>query len=127
MPFEFIQIPANAQGAAKEALNAPLLGGCIASVPKEFVANAEDSFWSFFERQQRFPVCPQLRPQAPEGTRMSPMGLNRSSSHSQPPAGWDKITMRPPCAGSPADAGSNAPGGHLFQAHPETKLLFTHE
>lgn len=47
MPFEFIQIPANGQGAAKETLNALLRGGRIASVRKEFVANAEDSFWAF--------------------------------------------------------------------------------
>jgi superfamily II DNA helicase RecQ len=47
MPFEFIQIPANGQGAAKEALNTLLRGGRIASVRKEFVANAEDSFWAF--------------------------------------------------------------------------------
>lgn len=47
MPFEFIQIPANGQGAAKEALNVLLRSGRIASVRKEFVANAEDSFWAF--------------------------------------------------------------------------------
>ena len=47
MPFEFIQIPANGQGAAKEELNKLLRGGRIASVRKEFVANAEDSFWAF--------------------------------------------------------------------------------
>jgi len=47
MPFEFIQIPANGQGAAKEELNRLLRGGRIASVRKEFVANAEDSFWAF--------------------------------------------------------------------------------
>jgi hypothetical protein len=121
MPFEFIQIPANGQGAAKEALNALLRGGCIASVPKEFVANAEDSFWSFFEQQQRFPVCPQLRPQAPEGTRMSPMGLNRSSSLLHRPTECDKICTRPPGASSFADAESNALGGPLFYHPHETK------
>lgn len=47
MPFEFIQIPANGQGNAKEELNKVLRGGRIASVRKEFVANAEDSFWAF--------------------------------------------------------------------------------
>lgn len=47
MPFEFIQIPANGQGAAKETLNALLRSGRIASVRKEFVSNAEDSFWAF--------------------------------------------------------------------------------
>ena len=47
MPFEFIQIPANGQGSAKEELNKLLRGGRIASVRKEFVANGEDSFWAF--------------------------------------------------------------------------------
>ena len=47
MPFEFIQIPANGQGNAKEELNKLLRGGRIASVRKEFVANGEDSFWAF--------------------------------------------------------------------------------
>lgn len=47
MPFEFIQIPANGQGAAKEELNKLLRDGRIASVRKDFVANAEDSFWAF--------------------------------------------------------------------------------
>lgn len=47
MPFEFIQIPANGQGAAKEELNRLLRGGRIASVRKEFVSNAEDSYWAF--------------------------------------------------------------------------------
>lgn len=45
MPCEFIQIPANGQGSAKEELNRLLRGGRIASVRKEFVANGEDSFW----------------------------------------------------------------------------------
>jgi superfamily II DNA helicase RecQ len=47
MPFEFIQIPANGQGSAKEELNRLLRGGRIASVKKEFVSNGEDSFWAF--------------------------------------------------------------------------------
>jgi hypothetical protein len=47
MPFEFIQIPANGQGSAKEELNKLLRGGRIASVRKEFVSNGEDSFWAF--------------------------------------------------------------------------------
>jgi len=47
MPFEFIQIPANGQGSAKEELNRLLRGGRIASVRKEFVAHGEDSFWAF--------------------------------------------------------------------------------
>ena len=47
MPFEFIQIPANGQGNAKEELNKLLRGGKIASVRKEFVSNGEDSFWAF--------------------------------------------------------------------------------
>jgi len=114
MPFEFIQIPANGQGAAKEALNVLLRSGRIASVRKEFVANAEDSFWAF---PPAFPPCPQLRPPAPDGAGLSPMGLNRPSSRSHPPAGCDKITTRPPGASSSADAGSNTLGGssrHLF-------------
>ena len=36
MPFEFIQIPANGQGSAKEELNKLLRGGRIASVRKEY-------------------------------------------------------------------------------------------
>lgn len=47
MPFEFMQIPANGQGSAKEELNKLLRGGRIASVRKEFVPNGEDSFWAF--------------------------------------------------------------------------------
>jgi superfamily II DNA helicase RecQ len=47
MPFAFIQVPANGQGDAKEALNRLLRGGRIASVRKEFVAHGEDSFWAF--------------------------------------------------------------------------------
>jgi hypothetical protein len=42
MPFEFIQIPANGQGSAKEELNKLLRGGRIASVRKEFVSNGEE-------------------------------------------------------------------------------------
>lgn len=47
MPFEFIQVPANGQGSAKEELNKLLRNGRIASVKKEFVSNGEDSFWAF--------------------------------------------------------------------------------
>jgi superfamily II DNA helicase RecQ len=47
MPFEFIQIPANGQGSAKEELNKLLRNGRIASVRKEFVSHGEDSFWAF--------------------------------------------------------------------------------
>ncbi len=64
MPFEFIQIPATGHGAAKEALNALLRGGGIASVWKEFVANAEDSFWASFPS---FLPGPQPSPSAPAG------------------------------------------------------------
>ncbi len=35
MPFEFIQIPANGQGSAKDELNKLLRSGRIASVKKE--------------------------------------------------------------------------------------------
>lgn len=47
MPYEFIQVPANGQGSAKEELNKLLRAGRIASVRKEFVAHGEDSFWAF--------------------------------------------------------------------------------
>ncbi|NQW99371.1 HRDC domain-containing protein [bacterium] len=47
MPFEFIQIPANGQGSAKEELNRLLRCGRIASVRKEFVGHGDDSFWAF--------------------------------------------------------------------------------
>jgi superfamily II DNA helicase RecQ len=47
MPFEFVQIPANGQGTAKEELNKLLRGRKVVSVRKEFVANGEDSFWAF--------------------------------------------------------------------------------
>jgi superfamily II DNA helicase RecQ len=47
MPFEFMQIPANGQGSAKEGLNQLLRSCRIASVKKEFVSNGEDSFWAF--------------------------------------------------------------------------------
>lgn len=167
MPFEFIQIPANGQGSAKEELNKLLRGGRIASVRKEFVPNGEDSFWAFciefldstqsvdksrssgpkidykevlneadfavfarlrdlrkaisdkeaipayaiFRKQHRVPLCPQLRPMGLDNPAMS-MGLNRPPSRSQPLAGSDKTTKRPPGAGRPADAGSKAPGGN---------------
>ena len=139
MPFEFIQIPANGQGSAKEELNKLLRNGRIASVKKEFVSNGEDSFWAFciefldgvlgsdkgrgggpkidykeVVRQHGLPPCPQLRPTVPDGATMS-MGLNRPPSRSCPLDGCDKITNRPSGAGSPADAGSNAPGGQVGQ------------
>ena len=82
MPFEFIQIPANGQGSAKEELNKLLRGGRIASVRKEFVAHGEDSFWAF---------CIEF--------------LDGSLAAGKGRGG-------PPGAGSPADAGSNSPGGH---------------
>ena len=47
MPFEFIQIPANGQGNAREALNQLLRRCRIASLRKEFVSHGEDSFWAF--------------------------------------------------------------------------------
>ncbi len=53
MPLEFIQIPANGQGSAKEELNKLLRGGRIASVRKAFVPNGEDSFWAFPHQSQR--------------------------------------------------------------------------
>jgi len=114
MPFEFIQVPANGQGSAKEELNKLLRGGRIASVRKEFVPNGEDSFWAFcifpeqreqlprrepqqqhpdeHEQQHRVPSGPQLRPQVPDGTGMS-MGLNRPPSRSCQVSGYDKMTI----------------------------------
>ena len=62
------------------------------------------------QQQHRVPHCPQLRPTVPDGSTMS-MGLNRPPSRSHPIDRCDKITKRPPGAGSPVDAGSNAPGG----------------
>jgi len=61
------------------------------------------------QQQRGVSLRPQLRPNAPDGA-MS-MGLNRPPSRSQPVSGCDKTTPRPPGAGSPVDAGSNAPGG----------------
>ncbi len=66
------------------------------------------------EQQHRVPHCPQLRPNVPDGTEMSRMGLNRPSSRSQPDSGCDKCNNRPSGAGSPVDAGSKAPGGPIF-------------
>lgn len=118
MPFEFIQIPANGQGSAKEELNKLLRGGRIASVRKEFVANGEDSFWSFLiEQQHRVPRGPQLRPRGMDFPSMS-MGLNRPPSRSRPHAGCDKMQNRPAGAGSPVDAGSKAAGGLIFFREP---------
>jgi hypothetical protein len=137
MPFEFIQIPANGQGSAKEELNKLLRGGRIASVRKEFVPNGEDSFWAFCEPQQRpdeleqqhrVPGCAQLRPSVPDGSFLS-KGLNRPPSCSSRPSPDDKTHEVPLGAGRPAEAGSKAPGGAavlplLFpRPHP---LLFPH-
>ncbi len=110
MPFEFIQIPANGQGAAKETLNELLRGGHIASVRKEFVANAEDSFWAFWSL---FPSCPQLRPAVPECAAMSPRGLNRPPSCSVGEIPAHEPTAGAPGAGSPAEAVSKAPGAPI--------------
>lgn len=113
MPFEFIQVPANVQGSAKEELNRLLRGGHIASVRKEFLPNGEDSFWAFcINEQHRVPSSPQLRPRGMDFPGMSHMGLNRPLSRSHPVSGCDKSNKRPSGAGSPVDAGSKAPGGH---------------
>ena len=48
MPFEFIQIPANGQGSAKEELNKLIRGGRIATVRNEFVEDGDDSCWAFW-------------------------------------------------------------------------------
>jgi len=131
MPFEFIQIPANGQGSAKEELNKLLRGGRIASVKKESVSNGDDSFWAFCvereqreqqprrepqqqqpdqqQQQHRVPHSSQLRPTVPDGSTMS-IGLNRPPSRSHSITGYDKITKRPPGAGRSAAAGSNALG-----------------
>ncbi len=47
MAFEFIQIPAHGQGAAKEELNRLLRGRRVVSLRKEFVAQGQESFWAF--------------------------------------------------------------------------------
>ena len=62
------------------------------------------------QQQHRVPHRSQLRPTMPDGITTS-MGLNRPPSRSHLFAGCDKTAMCPPGAGSPADAGSNAPGG----------------
>ena len=133
MPFEFIQIPANGQGSAKEELNKLLRGGRIASVRKEFVAHGEDSFWALLSEQRQqlprrepqqqqpgqqqqqpgLPFRPQLRPGALEGAASS-RGLDRSPSRSSPDPGGDKATKGPPGASSPVDAGSKTPGGPVL-------------
>jgi RNA-directed DNA polymerase len=73
------------------------------------------------QQQHRVPSCPQLRPTMPDGITMS-MGLNRPPSRSHLLERCDKTTKRPPGAGSPVDAGSNAPGGFFisqpFQTTP---------
>ncbi|PAW61419.1 MAG: hypothetical protein B9S37_05575 [Verrucomicrobiia bacterium Tous-C3TDCM] len=61
MPFEFIQIPANGQGNAKEELNQLLLRGRIASVRKEFVSHGEHSFWAFCVEYPSGPGLQDLR------------------------------------------------------------------
>ena len=54
MPFEFIQIPANGQGSAKEEQQHKLLRGeGISSVRKEFVGNGDASCWAFWNQSQR--------------------------------------------------------------------------
>lgn len=125
MPFEFIQIPANGQGNAKEELNQLLRGGRIASVRKEFVPNGEDSFWAFcapqqqpdeHEQQHRVPGGPQLRPPGPDGSRLSE-GLNRPPSCSSGAYPDDETQDPPPGAGRPAEAGSKAPGGGTAANH----------
>jgi len=131
MPFEFMQVPSNGQGSAKEELNRLLRGGRIASVRKDFVANGEVSIWAFCvkteqreqlqrrepqQQQPGLPSRPQLRPRGLDDPAMS-MGLNRPPSRSRRFAGCDKTTKRPPGASSPADAGLNTPGGHHLR-HP---------
>ena len=86
MPFEFIQIPANGPGNAKEELNKLLRGGRIASVRKEFVPNGEDSFWAFH-------------------------GLNRPPSCSSRQRRNDETQEVLSDAGRPVETGSKAPGG----------------
>ena len=124
MPFEFIQIPANGQGNAKEELNKLLRGGRIASVRKEFVPNGEDSFWAFYapkqqpdehEQQHRVLGGPQLRPSGPDGRRLG-KGLNRPPSSSSRHRQNDETQEVPPGAGRPAEAGSKAPGGSVARS-----------
>ena len=62
------------------------------------------------QQQQRVPHCPQLRPPGMDFPATS-MGLNRPPTRSPRSAGCDKTRPGPPGAGSPVDAGSNAPGG----------------
>ena len=51
------------------------------------------------QQQPGVPLCPQLRPTAPDGPATS-MGLNRPPSRSRPSKGRDKTTSRPPGASS---------------------------
>ncbi len=107
MPFEFIQIPANGQGNAKEELNKLLRGGRITSVRKEFVANGEDSFWAF---------CIEFL----DGAAQS-MGLNRSSSRSYPVFGCDKTERGPSGAGRQRGCAVERSGRAVFFAPPQKR------
>jgi len=68
------------------------------------------------QQQCGVPLCPQLRPSAPDGAGESVTGLNRPPSRSLPHRGGDKTRQGPSGASSPGDAGSNTPGGPFFAA-----------
>jgi len=88
MPFEFIQIPANGQGSAKEELNKLLRDGRIASVRKEFVPNGEDSFWAFCIFPEQRDQLPHREPQQQHPTNTNNNIGFRLARSSDQCAGW---------------------------------------
>lgn len=74
------------------------------------VANRNNNNPDQQQQQSGVPLCPQLRPPAPDGA-ITNRGLNRPPSRSRPSEVCDKMPSRPPGVSSPAAAGSNTPGG----------------
>jgi hypothetical protein len=153
VPFEFIQIPANGQGSAKEELNKLLRSGRIASVRKRAMEKIRSVVIGHepgepgrqleqqrqqlprrepqqqqpvqLEQQHRVPGGSQLRPPVLDGTCLSE-GLNRPLSCSHPSTGRDEMNKRPPGASRPAGAVTEAPGGHLFYQSPASQFSPIH-
>jgi hypothetical protein len=132
MAFEFIQIPANGQGSAKEELNKLLRHGRLAS-RRRVSENAGGRLGPVLLRRctqpRIFTNAPTLSPRSHVAFAFQPRGKPpltidahalgfeeklRPPSRSHPVSGCDKMTNHPSGAGSPVDAGSKAPGGHLF-------------
>jgi hypothetical protein len=147
VPFEFIQIPANGQGSAKEELNKLLRIGRIASVCKRAMEKIRSVVIGYepgepgrqleqqrqqlprrepqqqpvqLEQQYRLPGGSQIRPPVLDGTRLSE-GLNRPLSCSHPYTGRDEMNKRPPSASRPADAVTEV-GGYLFSHSPASQF-----